>query len=325
MKILIVLAIALVAAQAFDLDTEWEAFKIKYGKNLLTGAEHDVRKSIFGDNLKFIEKHNAEHALGLHTYTVGVNQFADLTNEEFVEQFTGFKPMEGAKEIDFEVAGDLPESMDWRREGAVTPVKDQGNCGSCWAFSTTGTIEGAYFMKTGKLVSLSEQNLIDCDIYNGDGNDGCYGGNPAQALKYIIKKGGINTEASYPYNECESVCRFHKEDVGATIRGVRHIIEGSEEHLTQILGTIGPVSVAIDASHSSFQLYHSGIYNEPHCSTDQLDHAVLAVGYGTENGQDYYIVKNSWGTQWGDQGYIKMSRNRNNQCGIAKMACFAVA
>jgi len=321
MKFLIVLAIALVAAQAFDLDTEWEAFKIKYGKNLLTGAEHDVRKSIFGDNLKFIEKHNAEHALGLHTYTVGVNQFADMTNEEFVTQFTGFKPMEGTKETAIEVVGDLPKSIDWRQMGAVTPVKDQGRCGSCWAFSTVGTIEGAHFKKTGELVSLSEQNLVDCSMRN----HGCNGGNPYVALMFTLRNGGLDTEASYPYEARQHQCRFDENNVGATISGARQIIQGSEDDLTKVLGTVGPVSVAIDAGHYSFQLYQSGIYNEPYCSSYRLDHGVLAVGYGTENGQDYYIVKNSWGERWGEEGYIKMSRNSNNQCGIATMACYAIA
>merc|ERR1712055_585036 len=147
MKSLFVLAIALVATQAFDLDSEWEQFKLKYGKNMLTGQEHDIRKSIFAANLKFIENHNAEHALGLHTFTVGVNQFADLTNEEFVKQFTGFAAADGLPETSVDVAGDLPDSIDWRELGAVTPVKNQGQCGSCWAFSTTGTIEGANFKK----------------------------------------------------------------------------------------------------------------------------------------------------------------------------------
>merc|ERR1712142_1344803 len=231
---------------------EWEHFKIKYGKNLLTGQEHDARKNIFANNLKFIEKHNAEHALGLHTYTVGINQFADLTNEEFVQQFTGFKAMDDLPESSVEIDVERPAEIDWRQKGAVTPVKNQAQCGSCWAFSTTGTIEGAYFKKTGKLVSLSEQNLMDCSRPN----HGCNGGNPYMALLFTIQQGGIDTEESYPY---------------------------------------------------------------------RLDHGVLAVGYGTENGQDYYNVKNSWGKQWGLDGYIKMARNRQNNCGIATMACYAIA
>merc|ERR1712198_188016 len=321
MKVLIVLAAALVATQALDLDSEWESFKIKYGKSLLTDQEHDIRKNIFAANLKFIEKHNAEHALGLHTFTVGINQFADLTNEEFVKQFTGFAASEDLPESSVEIIGDRPESIDWRARGAVTPVKNQGQCGSCWAFSTTGTIEGAHFRKTGQLVSLSEQNLMDCSRKNY----GCNGGLPYSALEFTIRNGGIDTEESYPYEMRQGYCRYNENNIGAKISQAKKIVQGSEEDLQNALGSIGPISVAIDASHYSFQLYHSGVYHEPYCSPYRLDHGVLAVGYGTENGQDYYIVKNSWGPQWGLGGYIKMSRNRNNQCGIATMACYAVA
>merc|ERR1711973_330055 len=321
MKVLIVLAVALVAAQALDLDTEWEGFKIKYGKSLLTDQEHDIRKNIFAANLKFIEKHNAEHALGLHTFTVGINQFADLTNEEFVKQFTGFAAADDVPESLVEIIGDRPESIDWREEGAVTPVKNQGQCGSCWAFSTIGTIEGAHFKETGKLVSLSEQNLMDCSR----ANYGCNGGFPYEALRYVINNGGVDTEESYPYEMRQGYCRYNENNIGAKINQAKKIVQGSEEDLQNALGSIGPISVAIDASHYSFQLYHSGVYHEPYCSPYRLDHGVLAVGYGSDNGQDYYIVKNSWGPNWGLGGYIKMSRNRNNQCGIATMACYAVA
>jgi len=321
MKYLVVLVIALTAAQAFDLDTEWEHFKLKYGRNLLTGQEHDARKNIFANNLKFIEKHNAEHALGLHTYTVGINQFADLTNEEFVQQFTGFKAMDDLPESSVEIDVERPAEIDWRQKGAVTPVKNQAQCGSCWAFSTTGTIEGAYFKKTGKLVSLSEQNLMDCSR----ANHGCNGGNPYMALLFTIQQGGIDTEESYPYEMRQGLCRYDENNVGATISGAKRIIQGSEADLQNAIGEIGPVSVAIDAAHSSFQLYNGGVYHEPYCSSYRLDHGVLAVGYGTENGQDYYIVKNSWGKQWGLDGYIKMARNRQNNCGIATMACYAIA
>merc|ERR1711973_411444 len=245
MKVLIVLAAALVATQALDLDLEWESFKIKYGKNLLTGQEHDIRKNIFAANLKFIEKHNAEHALGLHTFTVGINQFADLTNEEFVKQFTGFAAADDVPESLVEIIGDRPESIDWREEGAVTPVKNQGQCGSCWAFSTIGTIEGAHFKETGKLVSLSEQNLMDCSR----ANYGCNGGFPYEALRYVINNGGVDTEESYPYEMRQGYCRYNENNIGAKISQAKKIVQGSEEDLQNALGSIGPISVAIDASH----------------------------------------------------------------------------
>merc|ERR1712058_202176 len=148
------------------------------------------------------------------------------------------------------------------------------------------------------------------------GNHGCNGGNPYMALIYAIRNGGIDTEDSYPYQMRQGRCRYNANHIGATISNARRIVQGSERDLQNALGSIGPVSVAIDAAHYSFQLYHSGVYTEPYCSSYRLDHGVLAVGYGTEHGQDYYIVKNSWGERWGLGGYIKMARNNNNMCGI---------
>merc|ERR1711973_327766 len=324
MRFLAVLRVVLAAAQALNLDSEWEKFKTKYGKTLLTGEEHDARKNIFANNLKFIEKHNAEHALCLHTFTVGINKFADLTNEEFIKIYTGEIPKETSdletKEAD-PTDPPLPDEIDWRVYNKVTEVKNQGQCGSCWAFSTIGTIEGAYARSREELISLSEQQLVDCVTENS----GCNGGFPYAALRYVINNGGVDTEESYPYEMRQGYCRYNENNIGAKINQAKKIVQGSEEDLQNALGSIGPISVAIDASHYSFQLYHSGVYHEPYCSPYRLDHGVLAVGYGSDNGQDYYIVKNSWGPNWGLGGYIKMSRNRNNQCGIATMACYAVA
>lgn len=231
-------------------------------------------------------------------------------------------PREGSTYIEPEGLEDehLPKTMDWRKKGAVTAVKNQGQCGSCWAFSTTGSLEGQHMRKTGKLVSLSEQNLVDCS--ESFGNNGCEGGLMDNAFKYIKANKGIDTEISYPYNGTDGTCHFKKTTVGATDSGYIDIPEGDEKKLKKAVATVGPVSVAIDASHESFQFYSEGIYDEPECSSEQLDHGVLVVGYGTKDGKDYWLVKNSWGTTWGDEGYIYMTRNQDNQCGIASSASY---
>lgn len=186
----------------------------------------------------------------------------------------------------------LPKSVDWRRKGAVTHVKDQGYCGSCWSFASTGVIESHHFIKHGQLLSLSEQNLVDCtQMY---GNHGCHGGYPSKAFQYIRDYGGIDTEQSYPYRASDGSCgQKLGRNSGVRVQSFVTIPRFDERKLQEVLATIGPVAVCIDASNCSFQLYQSGIYYEPYCNPTHLDHAVLVVGYGTdEHHQDYYIVKN---------------------------------
>eukprot|EP00058_Branchiostoma_floridae_P026263 XP_002611753.1 hypothetical protein BRAFLDRAFT_236364 [Branchiostoma floridae] len=292
------------------------------------GKEESRRMEIFENNTKLINLHNNEADLGMHTYWLGHNQFAHMTNDEFVANVIGGclldrnaskSTADRVHQYDSNLV-ELPDTVDWRTKGYVTPVKNQEQCGSCWAFSTTGSLEGQTFKKTGKLVSLSEQNLVDC---SGEfGNQGCNGGLMDDAFKYIKANGGIDTEDSYPYEARDGKCRFKPADVGATVTGYTDISEGDEGALTQAVATVGPISVAIDASHHTFQMYSHGVYYEPQCSSTELDHGVLAVGYGTEGGKDYWLVKNSWGEVWGQNGYIMMSRNKNNQCGIATSASY---
>jgi len=258
---------------------------------------------------------------------MGLNQFTDLTNDEFRMykrlKFNASNLVRKGERFEHEaVTGDLPKTVDWRTKGYVTPVKDQGQCGSCWSFSTTGSLEGQNFKKTGKLISLSEQNLVDCS--GSQGNQGCGGGWPDWAFEYVKSNNGIDTEESYPYTAQDGECKFDGNSIGARCTGYTDIEATSEDALQKAVATVGPISVCIDAGHESFQSYKSGVYNEPECSTDMLDHAVLAVGYGTENGVDYWLVKNSWNTIWGEEGYIKMSRNKANQCGIATKASFPI-
>jgi len=206
-----------------------------------------------------------------------------------------------------------PASQDWRVHGAVTPVKNEGGCDASWAFAVAGLVESNNFIRAGTLRSLSEQELVDC---TGQGS-GCRGGSPIDALRTVIAKGGLTSEAAYPYTARPGACRA--STAVATIPGAGRVPPGDEVSLQGYVGQ-GPVLALIDASQPSFASYTGGIYNEPACRTDKPTRAVLIVGYGTNSGQDYWIVKNSLGASWGASGYIFMSRNNNNNCGIASFA-----
>jgi cathepsin L len=332
MKVVIALCVLFVGAYCApmldeQLGNQWTLFKRVHEKQYNSVEEETARRNIWEANLAKIQKHNLEADLGIHTYTLGMNRFGDMTHEEFKQQMNGFKMSANVDTSDFDRHTFLapsnvviPDAVDWRKEGYVTPIKDQGQCGSCWAFSATGSLEGQHFAKTKQLVSLSEQNLVDCS--GKFGNMGCDGGLMDQAFQYIKANEGIDTEKSYPYEAVDGKCRFKKADVGATDTGFVDIKPKNETDLQVAIATRGPISVAIDASQDSFQFYKSGVYNEPDCSSTQLDHGVLAVGYDKDGAKEYYIVKNSWGTSWGQKGYIWMTRNKKNQCGIATAASY---
>jgi len=293
--------------------------------------EFEMRFAKFRANVDFIEEHNK----GNHGYTVKMNQFGDLDSKEFGRIYNGYrqkaKPNVAAAEwplAEVDVSA-LPTTVDWRTKGAVTSVKNQGQCGSCWSFSTTGSVEGQHFLSgQGALVGLSEQNLMDCST--AQGNMGCDGGLMDDAFQYIILNKGIELEADYPYTaEDGNSCKYKVADRGACIQKYQDVPTGNETALQVAVATVGPVSVAIDASQSSFQFYESGVYYSYFCSSTQLDHGVLAVGYGTDNNglfgpEKYWLVKNSWGASWGDNGFIKMIRDWDNNCGIATAASYPI-
>ena len=280
------------------------------------------RHTVWQSNKKYMEVHN-ENA-DKHGFTLGMNEFADLETHEFAEVYNGYLMSERNVTSEFTVTGlEVPSQVDWRQQGYVTGIKNQGQCGSCWSFSATGSLEGQWFKKTGRLISLSEQNLCDCS--RNYGNHGCKGGLMDAAFRYIAANKGIDTESSYPYlARDERTCRYTAANKGAEDSTYRDISRGNENALMEAAGSIGPISVAIDASHRSFQMYRSGVYYERECSSSRLDHGVLVVGYGTYGGQAYWLVKNSWGTNWGMNGYIMMARNRQNNCGIATQASYPI-
>lgn len=302
---------------------EWELFKITYNKNYENIVEEKFRMKIFMENKLKIIEHNKLYAQNKTSYEMETNHLSDMLTEEVVATMQGLQvQMDGMDENSgstFIPPNDdipLPPSVDWRLKGVVTRVKYQGGCGSCWAFSATGAMEGQHARKTGRLESLSEQNLVDCCHRC----HGCGGGLMQSAFRCVLEEGGIESEFEYPYTAHDGVCKYEKRRAVATVTGWVNIPR-TELALLQAVAVVGPISVGIDAS-SSFMHYRSGVYYDPECSPAHLNHGVLVVGYGTENGMDYWLVKNSWGSHWGDEGYIKMARNKSNMCGIASLASF---
>uniref|UniRef100_UPI003AAB3B46 cathepsin S-like isoform X1 n=1 Tax=Centroberyx gerrardi TaxID=166262 RepID=UPI003AAB3B46 len=307
------------------LDRHWELWKKMHNKVYSQQIEEFGRRRIWEENLEMINVHNLETSLGMHTYELAMNHLGDLTTEEINGTLTGThvpsdlergpSPSVGVNQTA------LPPSLDWREKGLVTEVKMQGSCGSCWAFSAVGALEGQLKKTTGTLTSLSPQNLVDCSTKYG--NHGCNGGFMSNAFQYVIKNQGIESDAAYPYMARPGQCRYNSNYRAANCSAYAFLPEGDEAALKVGLAVIGPISVAIDASRPKFVFYRHGVYRD-HTCTHNINHGVLAVGYGTENGRDYWLIKNSWGTNYGDGGYIKMARNRRNQCGIALYPCFPI-
>ncbi|WVZ11057.1 hypothetical protein V8G54_015587 [Vigna mungo] len=289
-------------------------FALRHGKNYHSTDEIQHRFRIFSDNVRLIRSTNKRHL----TYKLGVNNFADWTWEEFTRHRLG-----AAQNCSATLKGNYrltdaapPEEKDWRKEGIVSEVKDQGHCGSCWTFSTTGSLEAAYAQAFGKNISLSEQQLVDCaGAFN---NFGCAGGLPSQAFEYIKYNGGLDTEEAYPYTGKDGSCEFKSANVAVRVIDSINITLGAEDELKHAVAFVRPVSVAYQVV-DDFRFYKKGVYTSDTCGSTSMDvnHAVLAVGYGVEDGVPYWIIKNSWGSDWGDNGYFKMEYGKN-MCGKAQ-------
>ncbi|KAL9314620.1 hypothetical protein ACSQ67_020072 [Phaseolus vulgaris] len=298
----------------------------RFRKTYRNEEEMKQRYDIFSQNLRFIRSINKKRL----SYTLAVNHFADWTWEEFKRHRLGAAQNCSATHKGNHKLTDavLPPTKDWREEKIVSLVKDQGSCGSCWTFSTTGALEAAYAQAHGKSISLSEQQLVDCA---GDFNNfGCNGGLPSQAFEYIKYNGGLETEEAYPYTGKDGVCKFSAENVGIQVLDSVNITLGAEDELKHAVAFVRPVSVAFQVV-SGFRFYEKGVYTSDSCGSTpwvcykfmDVNHAVLAVGYGVENGVPYWLIKNSWGANWGDSGYFKMELGKN-MCGVATCASYPI-
>ncbi|KAG6658019.1 ervatamin-B-like [Carya illinoinensis] len=300
----------------------YESWVAMHGRRYSNKQEWEMRFGIYQFNVQFIDSINSQNL----SFQLVDNRFADMTNEEFRANYLGFRAMalwhpQKKTNFSYDKSIDLPSSVDWRKKGAVTPIKDQSQCGSCWAFSSVAAVEGINKIKTGKLKSLSEQELMDCDFNTW--NHGCDGGFMDKAFAFIKKNGGLTTEENYPYKGSHGTCKKSKEKNHAVkISGYERVPANNEKKL-QAAVAHQPVSVAVDASSREFQFYSKGIFSG-HCGTE-LNHGVAAVGYGEEGGNKYWLVKNSWSTDWGESGYIKLRRdlkNKHGTCGIAMEASY---
>ncbi|CAJ1974993.1 unnamed protein product [Sphenostylis stenocarpa] len=332
------LSLALGVANSFDFhDKDLASEESLWDLYERWRSHHTVSRSLGEKHKRFnVFKANVMHVHDTNKmdkpYKLKLNKFADMTNHEFRSTYAGSKvnhhimfrgTPRGNGTFMYEKVGTVPPSLDWRKKGAVTDVKDQGQCGSCWAFSTVVAVEGINQIKTNKLVTLSEQELVDCDK---EQNQGCNGGLMESAFEFIKQKGGITTESNYPYTAQEGTCDASKEnDLVVSIDGHENVPADDENALLKAVAN-QPVSVAIDAGGSDFQFYSEGVFTGD-CSTD-LNHGVAIVGYGTTvDGTNYWIVRNSWGPEWGEQGYIRMQRNiskKEGLCGISKLASYPI-
>jgi len=327
------LLLLMVSTTAFakpSADQQWAGFKERYGKNYASLAEENHRRDVWKEEMEMVDKHNKEAEEGLHSYTLGENEFSDLTFQEFLDTMTGYN-----ESLDFDILSDptlegkfpedtfgFPQSWDCREHGLVSTVRSQGSCGSCWAFAAVGAVEGAWAKEKGQLYRLSEQELIDCDKSDG----GCSGGGISSALTWVHNHHGLAKNADYGvghYHPSQGNCHHKEEETVASLKRVRHVASKNEADLKRAVHNAGPVAMSVHVN-KKFKAYKSGIFNDPDCPKNSANHALLTVGwkYSVKDKKTKWIVKNSWGKSWGQGGYIYLEYGKN-VCGMAKSPLYA--
>ncbi|XP_016947815.1 procathepsin L [Drosophila biarmipes] len=293
-------------------------FLSQSGKSYLNAADRALHETAFAATKNLVDAGNEAFARGTASFKQAVNAFADLTHSEFLKQLTGLRRDPAAKaraasslkEVSLK-PGPVPDSFDWREHGGVTPVKFQGTCGSCWAFATIGAIEGHTFRKTGSLPVLSEQNLVDCGPTEDFGLVGCDGGFQEAAFCFIdeVQK-GVSQAGAYPYIDNKDTCKYDASKSAAKLEGFATIPPKDEEQMKKVIATLGPLACSVNGLET-LKSYDGGIYDDDECNKGEPNHSILVVGYGSENGKDYWIVKNSWDVAWGEKGYFRLPRGQN--------------
>lgn len=303
-------------------------FKKRFKKNYDSEEAEGKALLNIASKMTKIKYHNQNFLLGQTSFQMGIWENSDMSAQELTESMTGFIGRPRQKSVyEYEFPENVPSYLNYTQQGWVSRVMNQGYCGGCWAFSALGAWEGQIAKKTGQLVKLSEQNLIDCNVDSQDGNWGCRGGDMKTVYEFIMAKGrGINAASYYRYKgRGKYNCAYNPQKSFGTIQDYVEVETGNETLLMQALAHVGPLAIAVDASSESFQSYQDGVYDDKIACTDQVNHAVVLVGYGTDlNGNDYWLIKNSWGTSFGENGYMKIARNRENLCGVASEISYPI-
>jgi C1A family cysteine protease len=303
-----------------DFLNQFSDFKSRFNKTYESEEAEGKALLNIANLLPKIQEHNDNYNSGSSSFQLGIWEYSDMSADDISENMTGFvsKPKEKTV-FKNDYPADVPPYVNYTQAGLVSRIMNQGICGGCWAFSAIGAWEGQIAKKTGQLVKLSEQNLIDCNKDQEQGNWGCGGGDMKTVYEFIKGKGhGINSAQSYRYKGQDNyACAYNPQKSVATIEDYVEVETGNETLLMQALAHVGPLAIAVDASSDTFQNYHGGVYNDPACST-KINHAVVLVGYGIDHiGGEYWLVRNSWGPSYGENGYIRIARNRGNLCGVA--------